>query len=250
MIESLPEKNMPEWIKSDFSENPVSQIPLKEILSGSLYYPSSGFDGDPIKYLSGKFYSFIFVDYGIDRNELDEEIRNRGFNGYHIVMSRDITEKQLTPNGWEPTSPSRHDGDPSKYRDWIKKPFAKWLVFQRNNGLSSEHGAEKFSLLYLCLDGVAAFQALYISNNCFPLGIAIIQPGHGFGGNWTNFEDPEGILARTVIANPAGKPKILLYGGIGKRDFYREPCWPRFSEHVCFLEKANGGSIGVWQEST
>ena len=250
MIESLPGNNIPEWLKSTTDEGSSSQFPLSGILSDSLYYPSSGFDGDPIKYLSGNIYSFIYVDYGIDSNELDEEISSRGFNGYHIVLSRNIAEKELTPNGWKPSLPSRNDGDPSKYRDWVKKPFAKWLVFQRNDGLGSAHGAERFSLLYLCADGVAAFQALYISNNCFPLAIAIIQPGHGFGANWTNFENPKEILAKTVLTNLAGKPKILLYGGIGERDFYRTPCWPQFSEHVCFLKKANGGSIGVWKENT
>jgi len=247
MIDSLPKKKMPDWIKNICDENQPSKIPLKKILNDSLYYPSAGFDGVPIRYLSGNIYSFIYVDYGRSSSELDEEIQNRGFNGYQIILSREITEGELTPNGWKPSPPSRHDGDPSKYRNWIKKPFAKWLVFQRNDGLGSEHGAERFSLLYLCAEGVAAFQALYISNECFPLGIAIIQPGTGFGLNWTDFGNPEEILANTVLTNPAGKPTILLYGGIGKRDFYREPCWPQFSEHVCFLEQKN---IGIWRERT
>jgi len=250
MIDSLPKKKMPNWIKNVCDESQLSQIPLTEILNNSLYYPSSGFDGDPIKYLSGNIYSFIYIDYGISSDELDKEIESRGFNGYQVILSREITERELTPNGWKPSQPSRHDGDPTKYKDWIKTPFAKWLVFQRNDDLSGEHGAERFSLLYMCADGVAAFQALYLSNGCYPLGVAIIQPGHRFGGNWTNYTNPQEILARTVLTNPAGKPKILLHGGIGRRDFYREPCWPQFSEHVCFLEKANGGSIGVWQYST
>ena len=129
----------------------------------------------------------------------------------------------------------------------MKKPFATWAVFQRDNGLDSEHGAERFSLLYVCADGVAAFQAMYVSNNCYPLGIAIIQPGTGFGMNWTDFTDPTKSLAKALLNNPAGKPQILLYGGIGKRSFYRETCWPKYSNHVCFLEKKGGGSIGVWR---
>ena len=131
----------------------------------------------------------------------------------------------------------------------MKKPFATWFVFQRDGGLDNEHDAERFSLLYLCADGVAAYQALYLANNCSPLGIAIIQPGTGFGLNWTDFTDPSKSMATTMLSNPAGKPHVLLYGGIGKRDFYRKTCWPEYPKHDCFLEKAGGGSIGVWRTS-
>ena len=250
MIDSLPEKKMPEWLANVDAENPSSPFPLKEILRDSLYYPSSGLDGDPIRYLSGNIHSFIYVDYGIGSDELEAELNNPGFNGYHKILSRSITEKGLTPNGWQPSPPSRHDGDPAIYRDDMVKPFVTWSVFQRDDGLDSEHGAERFSLLYLCADGVAAFQALYLSNQCFPQGIAIIQPGHAMGGNWTDFTDPSKSLAKNVLSNPVGKPQILLFGGIGEgkeeRDFYRETCWPQYSSHVCFLEKKGGGSIGVW----
>ena len=78
--------------------------------------------------------------------------------------------------------------------------------------------------------------------------MAVIQPGHQFGGNWTNFEDDEKIFARSVLGNPQGRPQILLNGGTGKRDFFREPCWPSYTELICFLDKSRGGSIGVWVE--
>lgn len=250
MIDSLPERKMPKWLANVDTENQSSPFPLKEILKNSLYYPSSGLDGDPVKYLSGNIHSFVYVDYGIGSDKLEAELNSPGFNGYHKILSRSITEKELTPNGWQPSLPSRHDGDPERDREYMEKPFATWSVFQRDDGLGSEHGAERFSLLYLCADGVAAFQALYLSNNCSPLGIAIIQPGYSMGGNWTDFTDPTKSLATTLLNNPVGKPKILLYGGIGKRDFYREPCWPQYSNHACFLEKKGGGSIGVWLAGT
>ena len=250
MIDSLPKKKMPKWLTHIDTENQSSTFPLKGILRDSLYYPSSGLDGDPVKYLSGNIHSFVYVDYGIGSDELDTELNNPGFNGYHKILSRSITEKELTPNGWQPSPPSRHDGNPGRYLNDMKKPFATWSVFQRNDGLDSNHGAERFSLLYLCADGVAALQALYLSNNCSPQCIAVIQPGHAMGGNWTDFTDPTKSLATTLLNNPAGQPKILLYGGIGNRNYYRKTCWPQYSNHVCFLEKTGGGSIGVWLAST
>ena len=41
-----------------------SRFPLGELLRNSLFYPSSAFDGDPVKHLAGYIHSFIYVDYG------------------------------------------------------------------------------------------------------------------------------------------------------------------------------------------
>ena len=253
MINLLPTMKMHNWLKNINNEHQPTEFPLNEILQDSLYYPASGFDGEPIRFLSGNIHSFIYVDYGKTEDEFNDEIANHGFYGYKLILSRDVKEKELTPHGWDQTPLSRVDEDGGRrewiYRNWIKKPFAKWLVFQREAGFDNKHGAEKFSFLHLCADGVATFQALYISNRSFPLAIAVIQPGHGYGGNWTNFENPTGILARSVLNNPAGKPEILLFGGCGMESFYEETCWPSFSEQVCFLKK-RVGSFGIWRERT
>lgn len=246
MIDDLPIKDTPDWLISLSQVNNTTPIPLSNILKNSLYYPSSGFDGDPVRYLSGNFYSFIYVDYGNSPDELEEQLEEVGFNGYHIILSRNIKEKELVPNGWPQNKLSISDAALSSSNALKQRPFARWTIFQRNNELDNSHGAERFSLLYVCAEAVAAFHALYISNNSFPLGIAIIQPGHNFGGNWTNFEDPQEVFANTALNNPAGTPNVLLYGGMGKRIQFTNPCWPRYSKHICFLEKSNNGSIGIW----
>ena len=68
MIDSLPRKKIPKWLADVGTENQSSPFSLQKILRDSLYYPSSGLDGDPIKHLSGNFYSFVYVDYGISSN--------------------------------------------------------------------------------------------------------------------------------------------------------------------------------------
>ena len=129
----------------------------------------------------------------------------------------------------------------------LKKPFCSWIIMQRRMEMPASHGPKRFSFLYLCADGVAAFQALYVANGKFPAFVAVIQPGTGPGGlNWTGFGDPKRIFARSVLENPAGRSRIFLYGGMGMRDWYRQPCWPDYSERFCFLERADG-NIGVWQ---
>ncbi len=42
-------------------------LPLRELLEGALYYPSSGTDGDPVKYMGTLIQSFVYTDYGASR---------------------------------------------------------------------------------------------------------------------------------------------------------------------------------------
>lgn len=249
MLQQLPKIIVPRWL-TDLSITAIMNepFPLRKILHDSLYYPSSGFDGDPVKYLAGNILSFIYVDYGYSHDEFISASNNPGFRGYDLVASRSVTELELTPQGWHSVLPTRSDDDPSLVlsRDWIKKPFCSWSVFQRCEAVPVSHGPSRFSLLYLCAEGVATFQTLYIANSAAPKAIAVIQPGHGFGGNWTDYTNPEHIFARSVLGNPHGQPEILLYGGHGRRNYYRSPCWPDYKTQVCFVNKASNGTIGVW----
>ena len=250
MIEQLPIVEEPEWLsRVDPATIQGVELPLDGILQDSLYYPSSSFDGDPVRYLAGNVLSFVYVDYSEGREDLDDALTNPGFRGYAVIAKRNVTEKELAPRGWTPSFPSPADGDPSRYCDWMKKPFCLWIILQRLPEIPASHGPHRFSLLYLCADGVAAFQALYVTNGKFPAFVAIIQPGHGFGGNWTDFTDPDKIFARSVLQNPAGNPRVVLYGGIGPRSFYRQPCWPDYFELICSLYKAGGGRIGIWRNA-
>lgn len=249
MLHQLPEIAVPRWLTNVSPTNIMNEpFPLHEILHDSLYYPSSGFDGDPVRHLAGNILSFIYVDYGRSHDEFISASRNPGFSGYDLVADRSVTELELTPQGWHPVLPTHSDGDPSLtfYRDWIKKPFCSWSVFQRRETVPVSHGPSRFSLLYLCADGVAAFQAIYVANSAVPKAVAVIQPGHAFGGNWTDYTNPEQIFARSVLRNPYGRPEILLYGGYGRRDYYRKPCWPDYQTQVCFVNKVGNGNIGVW----
>ena len=242
MITQIASVETPAWLASvNASTISTNPFPLKEILTDSLYYPSSGFDGYPVRFLAGNFLSFIYVDYGRTESDLNNELKNYNFIGYETIARRSLTEKDLAPNGWTPIQPLPIDGNPLKYAHWIKKPFAEWMIFQRQPDFTSEHGPERFSLVYLCADGVAAFQALYISNKITPKAVAIIRPGTGFGANWTDYRDPEQIFARSVLQNPAGIPEYLLDGqGVGDS----VACWSQYDTKIAML---GNKQIGVWK---
>ncbi len=368
MISQLPEKSVPDWLaKISQSTITIDPFPLTQLLEDSLYYPSSGFDRDPVKYLSGNILSFIYVDYGRSHDEFENEIIKREFRGYECVATRSVTEQELTPRGWRPRQPDRDHIDYDSlfypYKDdftieglkifridrealqkerytaermeilskdklprlqvkmeqgsahlaslkreilneklreeeksdlqqdmkWIeaeiedvrkeiedarqdynesecenleaatrklhlmgdwfgneKKPYCSWSIFQLREDVPAINGPPRFSLLYLCADGVAAFQALYYANSASPKAVAVIQPGTAFGGNWTDFEDPYEIFARTVLGNPKGSPQILLNKGAGY-SFREHCCWPSYTELICFLDISDRG-IGVFVE--
>lgn len=250
MLKHLAEQAVPDWL-DDLTPDAIrtGPFPLDKVLRDSLYYPSAGFDGDPVRYLAGNIHSFIYVDYGHTRAEFEAAILDPGFRGYEVIATWPVTERELAPNGWTPKPPRPSDGDPNRCRDGQKRPYCVWSVFQRQAGVPADHGPSRFSLLYLCADGVAAYQALYVANSAVPKAVAIIQPGHGFGDNWTDFTDPKMIFARTVFSNPSGKPMFMLYGGVGEGDAYGQPIWPEYEKPVCFLDKAGGGRIGIWSRT-
>ena len=247
MIPELPAIPEPQWL-AQIAADPGAQaeLPLQGILENSLYYPAAGLDGDPIAYLAGNFLSFILVDYVVQRKTLDDELAGRGFIGYSVYFRRSVTRQELVPNGWAPTPPRPGDGDPRQFLGAMAQPYCEWIVFQRDRDRPEAHGPRRFSLLYLCADGVASFQALYGGNGVKPAAVAIIQPGTGFGLNWTDFADPNQILARSVRENAAGQPDVLLFGGAGGRNTYMRPCWPEYAVHVSTLGDT---SIHVWRRA-
>lgn len=60
------------------------------------------------------------------------------------------------------------------------KPFCHWFIMEREKDFDETHGPERFSLLYICGEGVATYLQLYNANNIVPIAIAVIQPGTGW----------------------------------------------------------------------
>ncbi len=214
--------------KEDFQS---SKLPLTDLLENSLYYPASDVDGGVIKYCNTRFrnlniVSFIYCDYATGEREFLRE--KDSFLGYKLWQSRSLQINELIPNGWRPkTPPNTRRREYEEYKSsW--KPFARWMVYERDHDRSEDHGPKRFSLMFVGGEGVATYQALYWSNNRFPNALAIIQPGTGFGLNWTDFCNKNGHLAWVVNNNPAGKPKTIFFGGIGTDYSYFD--WPGYQQ--------------------
>ena len=86
------------------------------------------------------------------------------------------------------------------------------------------------------------------SNRTTAKALAIIQPGTGFGLNWTDFRDKNGSLAWVVNNNPAGQPEIIYYGGYGQG--YSNFEWVNFKEQRIInpYYHNDGGEVRIWHK--
>lgn len=239
---------MPLWLSRLTAESIQNgPFPLREILRGSLYYPASGFDGDPVKYLAGETHSFVYVDYGEREEAFEHTLQTQGFKGYRLLGKRAVSEKALIPRNWNPDTLPPEYRLPDAFSEAYGTSFCTWIVLERLSELDDDHGPERFSFLYWCHEGVTAFQKLYVSRRLAPRAVAIIQPGYGFGGNWTDFYAPHGPLARGVLSNPAGQPGLLLCGGDFVAPDALEPAWPGYEKLLGAYPKTGGGCVGIWK---
>ena len=204
------------------------EFPLKSLLRDSLYYPSCDIDGELIRYCNRHFdqleiCSFVYADYAAGRERLMENIDT--FRGYHLLATRELGPADVGANKHLEIPKGINFDDYGRYRDhW--QPFGQWAIYERDGNYGSDHGPIRFSLLYLGAEGVAAYYGLYINNKIIPKGLAIIQPGHGFGLNWTDFTDPDRPLTRTMMMGRS-MPEYIFYGGLGFHG-YNELPWSGF----------------------
>lgn len=209
--------------------------PLNDILKNSLFYPACDNDGGVVKDCNKNnqalgIDTFIYCDYAFGENRFNDAIDS--FRGYKVLAVRSLKPNDLTPNGWNPVlPPNLNIADYTRYRDAYKKPFAKWVVYERTPEMGPDFGPKRFSLIYIGGEGIATYQAIYWSNNACPKALAIIQPGHAFGLNWTNFTEPNGHLNWIVSNNPNKQwPKQIYFGGIGSDDRYDDLNWQGYEK--------------------
>jgi hypothetical protein len=196
-----------------------------------------------VQILSGFVHSFVYVDYGIKIKALEAELA-QGFAGYNLVGIRSLSRADLEPAGWvrrfwpTPDELGTRVGpemDPSA-------AYALWTVFERNADRDDDWGAERFSLLFLYADGAAAYEPLFRARQLAPSMVCMIQPGTGFGGNWTDFYCPTAFFHRVVMSAPGPYPAYIMTGGPGPPS--KESPWPEFDRLVG--EETERGKARMW----
>ena len=203
---------------------------IEEILGNSVFYPACGDDGLPVKYFNEHFAeygvnSYVYVDYAMNADRL-RDIQN-GFRYYHIVEQTDLAEGDLVAPGTDYRKYASVLTDEEivrqkevvygMYRGLIR-PFARHIEYERNDDADKVRGPERFTMLYIGAEGVAAYAALYSTRGIAPRAIAIIAPGTGFGGNYTDFYDPDSALIK-LIRQGESQPEYIMFGDDRVRGF-------------------------------
>jgi hypothetical protein len=223
----------------------TAALPLDELLPGSLFYPASGLQGDPVRHLSGMVQSFVYADWGVAIDEVRRELRERGFLHYNVSIALEgrieafgVRHEQapgVVPKrealgffqhayGVKPKQPrSVVPGAEQDYGRFV------WAIAERQRGAPAHVGPERFSWLFVVAEGVTCFEKLYAARGIAPEILVIVQLGTAFGGNRTDFTDPQGSLAVAVRGNRDGMPRYLVTGGLGGAALYAQPCWPEYA---------------------
>lgn len=208
---------------------------VEDILKNSLFYPACGEDGLPVKSFNEHFTeygidSYVYIDYAMNADRL-KSIQN-GFRYYHVVEEKELEENDLVVSGTDymqyaailtPEEIAKLEETVyERYVDTIK-PFGRMIEYERNDDADPSRGPESFTLLYIGAEAVAAYAALYRTRGIAPKAIAIIAPGTGFGGNYTDFYDPDSALLKLVRQGESQPEYIMFgYGKVMRFDEYLE----------------------------
>lgn len=213
LIEALKkyqyERRVPEWLRG--TNAPAFNRQLF-FASPTVYYPGSGFDGQPVRLcsLSHAAHTFVYVDYGIDEASIMQELLNPvyGFHGYEPIHSEYVSKETLRPRGWtahiEPHeamhAPGGDDGSPA--------PYARFVVLKREEELDYRHGPRRLAILFVGGDGYATFDALYCQGDGTPAPFMLVTQDCPFDGNYDRFGGG-GLLERIALRSGV-RPDLLL----------------------------------------
>ena len=200
-----PER-LPKWL--DDNDRPCFDR-KKFFDSRTVYYPGSGTDGQPVELcaLSHAAHTFIYVDYGVERDRLDAFVNGREqcFRGYKIAHSEKVSEDALWPGGW---TPHVSESDLRRSRNSCVVTWFGWFVVLNRRSDREGHVPRRLAILFIGADGITTYDRLYCQGDGTPPPyLAVIQDA-GFGGGFARF-DRDGLLDR--IAKSTGVlPEFLL----------------------------------------
>jgi len=207
LLQHLREE-MPTWL-AEFQ--PPSRLSLDDFLSSRVvFYPGCGTDGHAVKEFGSAHaaHCFVYADYLHSEEDILGQFSrpNRCFRGYKIVVNCELPVTQFGPEGWPVER---------------IKPFARFIILEREPNLDDDWGARRLCILFLGVDAFAAYYHLFCKTERPPF--AILLEDHGYGGNHDVF-GAGGQLER--IATEANVfPQWLLvaenttgWNGFGKVD--------------------------------
>ncbi len=190
IIEFLKQESIqtrPDWL---YASNPNFDREMF-FQSRTVFYPASGFDGQPVMLCnrSHAAYAYVYVDQSRDWNHWADQLTDEeeGFRGYKLIYDEALAENQLRPGGWDMHLERSEERGSSAWAHIFVKPFARFAVLERQGGCGESHGFERFGILVIGGDGFASFDALYGQREGTPPPFLLVVEDYGFGLNWARF---------------------------------------------------------------
>ncbi len=189
-------EDVPKWL---LDYQPGDQINFSEFMDSRIgYYPGAGFDGNLVQVgnWSHSVHCFLHADYGISREELEQELGKDGcFAGYHSIGRVD----------WSDTI---RVGGPRGLLDDVA-PYCFMEIFERNMDKDESWGAKRIAVTFLYADGIQTYKQLFVKQYKKAPWLFLLQD-HGFGGNYDRF-GRGGMLDR-IIQKEEDKPEFVICG--------------------------------------
>ena len=200
-------EEVPAWLENYLHGEDIS---FKDLMSSRVaYYPGSRVDGGLIKIgnKSHSVHSFLYVDYGVRKKELENEIST--ILGYHQIGQIEWTEADIMPKGQYPINVNKKPifFEPNTFVI-DEKPYCFSAIMERNED-REEIGAKHFVVTFLFADGIATYYQLFVREYSKAPWLFCLQD-HGFGGNYDSF-GRGGILDEIIRKNNC-KPTFVICG--------------------------------------
>lgn len=117
-------------------------------------------------------------------------------------------EQKLTPNGWCPNVSRKELAGANRWRQ--DGPYEFVAVLERDTEFGEEHGARRFAVLFLGVDGIASYDALFCQDATRQAPYAVLLQDHGSGDNSDRFFT--GGLLERIARSTRVLPTWLLVG--------------------------------------
>ena len=201
-------EDTPAWLREYRSGD---FVPFSDFMSGRVgYYPGSGYDGHLVSVANKAqcVHCFLYVDYDVTRKNLEKEIIQDGFRGYHPIGTVEWTQSDLMPNGQHALNVDyKPRTDPMHFINEEEQPYCFMNVFERDADKGPDWGAKRFAVTFLFADGIATYYQLFCKEYKKAPWIMLLQD-HGFGGNYDSFG--HGGLLDAIITKNGIRPEYVL----------------------------------------
>jgi len=175
---------------------------LPDLLQRSCFYPCCGTDIRPVLALHGRVDNFVYADYWSEvRREFPKLIEDMGTHGFRLLRGQELFPEELWGGSVWPGSFDRGGRHEVSRGIWDVDPWGALLRFDGPRG--------EVQILMLGTEAIAAYRETYVACGVAPVWLALLRPGCGLGGGWTDFwfDDP---FREAMQANRGGLPIGIL----------------------------------------